>query len=106
MELSEKFLLADRRCLACIPCGWVQNGNRIVFTQLKSAKELADLVLDEARKSGKFPNLTGGTVRAAGHPGDWTFTSAWSGSGVSDDCRNELTAIERRLKKLGFGLKE
>jgi hypothetical protein len=77
-----------------------------VFTRLKSAKELADLVAGEARKTGKCPNLTGGTVRAVGHPGDWTFTSAWSGSGVSEDCRLELTAVEMRLKEQGFGLKE
>jgi hypothetical protein len=78
---------------------------RIVFPQQKFAKELADLVIDEARKTGKCSNLTGGTVRAVGHPGDWTFTPAWSGSGVSDDCRNEVAAIEIRLKQQGFGLK-
>jgi hypothetical protein len=76
-----------------------------VFTQLKPAKELAHLVIDEAQTTSKCPNLTGGTVRAVGHPGDWTFTPQWSGAAVSDDCRNELTAIELRLKQRGFGLK-
>jgi hypothetical protein len=77
----------------------------IMFTQMKPATELADLVVAEARRTGKCSNLTGGTVRANGHPGDWKFSSAWTGSGVSDDCRNELTAIETRLKQRGFGLK-
>jgi hypothetical protein len=76
-----------------------------MFTEHKSAKELADLVIAEARKSNKCSNLTGGIVREVGHPGDWTFTPAWSGSGVSDDCRLELTDIEIHIKKRGIGLK-
>jgi hypothetical protein len=76
-----------------------------MFLQLRSAKELADLVIDEARKSGKCSNLTGGTVRASGHPGDWQFASSgWTGPSVSEACRLELTAIEIRLKKQGLGL--
>ena len=77
-----------------------------MYTQFRSAKELADLVMEEARKSGKCQNLLSGTVRRIGHPGDWTFSTAWSGAAVSDDCRNELTAIEIRVKERGFGLKE
>jgi hypothetical protein len=77
-----------------------------VFTELKSAKDLADVVIAEVLRSGKCPNLTGGTVRAIGHPGDWAFTAAWSGAGMSDDCRLELTEIEIRIKKRGLGLTE
>jgi hypothetical protein len=47
-----------------------------VYTQFRSAKELADLVMEEARKSGKCQNLLSGTVRRIGHPGDWTFSTA------------------------------
>jgi hypothetical protein len=80
-------------------------GNDVVFTELKCAKELADLMIAEAPRSGKCPNLNGGTVRATGHPGDWTFTPAWSGASVSDDCRLTLLEIEIRLKEKGLGLK-
>lgn len=76
-----------------------------VFTQLTSAKELGALVMDEARKSDKFPKLTGVTVLPFGHPGDWRVSSSWSGASASEDCRNELTAIEIRLKERGVGLK-
>jgi hypothetical protein len=77
----------------------------MVFTDLKSAKELADMVIAEAQSSGKCPNLTGGTVRATGDPGDWIFTPASSGAAVSNDCRLELIEIEGRTKQRGLGLK-
>ena len=78
-----------------------------MFTQLKSAKELAALVMNEARKTNKCAKLTGVTIRPAGHPKDWTiYSREWTGSGTSDDCVNEMTTIERRLKEQGFGLKE
>ena len=76
-----------------------------MFTDLKSAKELADMVIAESRSSGKCANLTGGTVRATGDPGEWIFTPAWSGASVSHDCRLELLEIEMSIKKRGFGLK-
>lgn len=76
----------------------------LVFTDLKSAKELADMVITEARNSGKCPNLTGGIVRATGDPGDWIFTPAPPGAGVSNDCRLKLIEIEMRIKKRGFCL--
>ena len=75
-----------------------------MFKDHKSAKELADMVIAEARNSGKCPNLTGGTVRATGHPGDWIFTPAPSGAGVSNDCRLELIEIEMGIQKRGFCL--
>jgi len=43
--------------------------------------EFAD---QEPADHAQCPNLTGGSVRAVGHPGDWTFTPAWSGARVSD----------------------
>lgn len=76
-----------------------------MFTDLKSPKDLADMVIAEAQIYGKCANLTGGTVRATGHPGDWIFTPAWSGAGVSNDCRLALIEIEISIKKRGFGLK-
>jgi hypothetical protein len=76
-----------------------------VFTDLKSPKDLADMVIAEARSSGKCANLTGGTVRGTGDPGDWIFTPAWSGAAVSNDCRLYLIEIEMSIKKCGFGLK-
>jgi hypothetical protein len=76
-----------------------------MFTQMKSAIELADLVVDAAQRTVKCSNLTGGVARANGHPGDWKFSPAWTGSGVSDVCLNEVTAIETLLKQQGFGLR-
>lgn len=77
-----------------------------MFAQLTSAKELEALMMSEARKSDKLPTkLTGISVLPFGHRGDWRVSSSWSGAGASEDCRNELTAIEIRLKERGFGLK-
>lgn len=71
----------------------------------KTAAEITSIVLVEAQKTGKCQTLTGGDVIAHGHPGDWRFLARWSGAGLSDDSRNEITMIESRLKRLGLRLK-
>lgn len=60
----------------------------------KTAAEITSIVLVEA-----------GDVIAHGHPGDWRILARWSGAGLSDDSRKEITMIESRLKRLGLRLK-
>jgi hypothetical protein len=77
-----------------------------MFREFKSAKELADLVMTEARKIDKCAKLTGVRIKPSAFTGDWTIhTRYWTGSGSSlKNCVNELCEIEKRLKEQGFGL--
>jgi hypothetical protein len=77
----------------------------MTFTQFKTAQELGSLMLGEARKSNKCPNLQSVVVHAAGHPGDWDYNCGWSGPLRPLACELELLDIKVRLKKQGFGLK-
>jgi hypothetical protein len=87
--------------------GWYKARRSMTFTQFKSAKEIAERVMAEARKTDKCGKLTGVTIQPAGHPGDWTIDSrGWTGAGTPADCVNELTEIARRLKEQGIGLQE
>jgi hypothetical protein len=79
-----------------------------MFREFKSAKELADLVMTEARKIEKCAKLTGVRIKSSALTGDWTIhTRYWKGSGSSlESCVNELREIEKRLKEQGFGIKK
>jgi len=67
--------------------------------ELKSAKELAAMVKDEARKTGKCYNLSNVTAVPYGNPGNWDYRVTRNSAGLSEECQNELTAIVIELKK-------
>jgi hypothetical protein len=70
-----------------------------IMIEEKTDEQIKSIVLGEVRKSSKCESLSGGTVIADGHPGDWIFLAEWSGAGLSEDCRNEIAAILSRLKR-------
>lgn len=78
-----------------------------MFEHLKTADELAAMVRQEAEENGKCVgmDLKRGFILSHGHEHDWRFNPVRSGASLSDECSNELSAIEKRLKERGFGLK-